>query len=532
MRLRSAALVAALLLVGASTAAAAYTCDAATCPTASCACASTSPPGGLDSKDIPMFVLLTHDDAVNTMQNRVVRTVTDGYKNKNGCNVPATWFTMKGKTNCTFVQQLVKDNHEIAGHTLDHLRLAPNVTDEEMKRQVEGVKTFLVDVCGVPAEKFKGFRAPYLVHSERLRNILQEAGYEYDSSIIEPFNTATSPSWADRTFPYSMDAGIPQDCAWTSDPDTSCSANEKHPGLWEVPVWLLPNAAGENAFSMDPEAASADDLFNLLKTDFDAAYNGNRAPFPVFVHAPWFTTKNTEGVLKFMDYATKKDDVWFVTMSQLLDWMKSPVPASQVGNRLTCDMVELTPPTLDYCRQYKVGPQEDIWTVGGKWGVSTDEELVALNPGINQWNIAEGTIMKLPPWDDRCEKKGAAFFPDANWYSPVYIQKTWAPAPAPSEPVKATVPAPAPVAVAVPAPSVDVDAPAPAPATADAAAASAPAPAVVEVPTPISDATGPAITTPGDNAPVPIDARSGAVSPGVSAAALLMAGVAALCLLF
>lgn len=48
-----------------------------------------------------------------------------------------------------------------------------------------------------------------------------------------------------------------QDCAWTSDPDTSCSANEKHPGLWEVPVWLLPNAAGENAFSMDPEAASA-----------------------------------------------------------------------------------------------------------------------------------------------------------------------------------------------------------------------------------------------------------------------------------
>jgi hypothetical protein len=92
------------------------------------------------------------------------------------------------------------------------------------------------------------------------------------------------------------------------------------------------------------------------------------------------------------------------------------VPASQVGNRLTCDMVELTPPSefsavklcccpiykspirnphdtclgsclfsgwggpasrsplnlsfkpaaLDYCRQYKVGPQEDIWTVGGK----------------------------------------------------------------------------------------------------------------------------------------------------------------------
>jgi hypothetical protein len=52
--------------------------------------------------------------------------------------------------------------------------------------------------------------APYLVHSERFRKTLQQAGYEWDSSIIEPFNTASSPSWTQRTFPYSMDAGIPQ----------------------------------------------------------------------------------------------------------------------------------------------------------------------------------------------------------------------------------------------------------------------------------------------------------------------------------
>lgn len=48
------------------------------------------------------------------------------------------------------------------------------------------------------------------MHSERFREALQAAGYEYDSSIIEPFNTASSPSWAQRSFPYSMDAGIPQ----------------------------------------------------------------------------------------------------------------------------------------------------------------------------------------------------------------------------------------------------------------------------------------------------------------------------------
>ena len=35
----------------------------------------------------------------------------DGFKNPNGCNVPATWFALKDKTNCTLVQQLLKDNH-------------------------------------------------------------------------------------------------------------------------------------------------------------------------------------------------------------------------------------------------------------------------------------------------------------------------------------------------------------------------------------------------------------------------------------
>ena len=33
-----------------------------------------------------------HDDSINQLQNRVVRAVTDGFKNPNGCNVPATWW--------------------------------------------------------------------------------------------------------------------------------------------------------------------------------------------------------------------------------------------------------------------------------------------------------------------------------------------------------------------------------------------------------------------------------------------------------
>ena len=106
--------------------------------------------------------------------------------------------------------------------------------------EVKGIKDFMVDTCGVPADKFRGFRgepanlllrclavvggpdgwacgagsevtiatparhlamphdnyahapawpaaAPYLVHNAQLRDVLAEQGYEYDSSILEPF---------------------------------------------------------------------------------------------------------------------------------------------------------------------------------------------------------------------------------------------------------------------------------------------------------------------------------------------------------
>lgn len=38
---------------------------------------------------------------------------------------------------------------------------------------------------------------------------------------------------------------------------------------------------------------------------------------------------NTTAAIRFMDYATQKKDVWFVTMSQLVDWMKNPGKSQQ-----------------------------------------------------------------------------------------------------------------------------------------------------------------------------------------------------------
>lgn len=46
----------------------------------------------------------------------------------------------------------------------------------------------------------------------------------------------------------------------------------------------------------------------------------NRPP----IHLHRTPQDNTNAAIRFVEYATAKDDVWFVTVSQLLDWMKNP----------------------------------------------------------------------------------------------------------------------------------------------------------------------------------------------------------------
>ncbi|OAV86694.1 hypothetical protein PTTG_10998, partial [Puccinia triticina 1-1 BBBD Race 1] len=41
-----------------------YTCDPNSCKLPSCQCASTSPPGGLNPKDVPQFIIFTADDSI------------------------------------------------------------------------------------------------------------------------------------------------------------------------------------------------------------------------------------------------------------------------------------------------------------------------------------------------------------------------------------------------------------------------------------------------------------------------------------
>ncbi|PRW55955.1 hypothetical protein C2E21_5091 [Chlorella sorokiniana] len=377
-----------------------------------------SPPGGLTAAQAPQFVLLSHDDAIAVTTNAAVRAVVNQFKNPGGCNVPFTFFTSGGSgSNCATVQRLLADNHEIATHTFSHAALLPasvNVTDE-IKKQID----WLITNCGIAREKLTSFRAPYLLHNPEMRAALVALGVKTDSSIIESWPSATSPSYNSRLWPYSMSNGIIQDCQWMA--PSTCSASEKYP-LFEVPlqqflVGPVTNGKAVALSSMDPTDTTADALAAQMMTQFNYSYNGNRAPMEIAVHTPWFTSNpdHATALTSFVKQALALPNVYFVTYEQLRQWTAAPVPASQMQSWLKCNAVNFTAEERAPCTTYTVKSGDSVWSIAAAEGVEVDE-LTALNPSLNTSNgaIYLGQRLRLPPWTDTCSDSLAGQEPCRN----------------------------------------------------------------------------------------------------------------------
>lgn len=89
------------------------------------------------------------------------------------------------------------------------------------------------------------------------------------------------------------------------------------------------------------KALKPDQLGNDYRATFDKHYNAQRAPFGVYVHPVWLGkgqppavpdgSANLAAIASFLDYALSKPDTWMVTAQQLIEYMKNPVPATQLG---------------------------------------------------------------------------------------------------------------------------------------------------------------------------------------------------------
>lgn len=313
--------------------AAKYSCDANTCKLPNCRCADTNPPGNLDINDVPMFITLTADDAIQSYTLDAVKNLIGSRKNPNGCPAKMTYFTSLSYTNYSMVTDWYVAGNEIADHTMTHVGVPP-------QNEVSGNLVALNALAGIPYKEIQGFRAPFLNYSRDTLEMLAKMNFTYDSSASSgvPVTDANT----DAFWPYTLDNGMANDCEAVAN---ICAGEPKLPGFWEIPMYSTFDASSANgAHLMDPWLdGSANDVYNWMTSTFLAHYNGKKQPFGLYSHPihiasgyPGLTnpTETVNMLNRFLDFATTNSsmpNVWLVTNQQLLAWMKNPVKASQLN---------------------------------------------------------------------------------------------------------------------------------------------------------------------------------------------------------
>jgi len=301
------------------------------CSLPSCRCFSTEAPQNA-AKNItlairPQIVYLTFDDAVNAAENYpFYEEALFNRKNPNNAAISATFFITHEYNDYNRTHDLYRHGHDIALHSITHKNdqdywRALNKT-AWMKEFVEQ-RQLTAKFANIPEAAIKGMRAPFLqIGGDQMYSALAENRFEWECS---------RPTWQYRPllWPYTNDYYSGQDCQLGPCPI------ERYPGFWTVP---MVNLLGGNLFPCAmvdtclPMVNTTAETLNLLKTNFNDHYLGNKAPFGVFTHAAWIVDPGRKaGYIQFLDYLGTLNDVFIVSISKSLDWIKNPVPIARIN---------------------------------------------------------------------------------------------------------------------------------------------------------------------------------------------------------
>jgi peptidoglycan/xylan/chitin deacetylase (PgdA/CDA1 family) len=164
-----------------------------------------------------------------------IDTLVGGLIQNNGCRVPCTFFVMTNGSDPKTITQRWQMGDEIGAHAKNHVnQLDPEVGQHGRISEIVGSRDWILEKTSIPHEHVVGYRTPLLAESVEQRQLLKDSGFLYDSSIVESVKTEDLKK--SRVWPYSMDAGVPQNRHRIKKGE---EGKERHPGLWEVPVWVL-----------------------------------------------------------------------------------------------------------------------------------------------------------------------------------------------------------------------------------------------------------------------------------------------------
>jgi len=217
--------------------------------------------------------------------------------------------------------------------------------------------------AGVPYEEIKGFRDPFLEWDKSTFSNLFELGFQYENTILERIGFPFTPSAEDRMWPYTLDYSYATIC-WTG----PCDRDQKYPGFWVIPMWYFERKKDKQQLylePMDPIPGDNNEVFKLFQEHLLQRYNGNRAPFGIWLHPSWLSDGRAEVLHRFIEWARRLPDVWFVTGTQLIEYMKSPVNLRDIKNfaPLQCPNPEVAPNTSSKGTSTGLQLHEAEWTL-------------------------------------------------------------------------------------------------------------------------------------------------------------------------
>ncbi|KAI9493025.1 hypothetical protein BDB00DRAFT_764357 [Zychaea mexicana] len=371
-----------------------YNCDPATCQIAhNCLCASKNPPNNFSPQDTPQFVTVTFDDSI---QPTLIQTAYD---------LLNVTFTSMQYTDFSLVQQWYSAGHEIADHTFNHV-------GDPSENEITSCRTMLNTYGGVPNGKIQGFRAPFLNFTGTTLTVLKKQGFTYDSSA------SAIPD--DAYWPYTLDHGMANNC-WTGVCDTQI------PGLWEIPMYAVPDATGIPQLMDVYMAGSPQDVTKWSTDAFDKHYNGGRQPFGIYIHPTHLTgypglpdpKPKLDGLIAFIKSIADRPDVWFVTNQQLLQWMKNPVKASELKNQsfLKCQQPVIAKEICNGLDDNGNGQIDEELTTVCNFGTTTFKTCFncpstapTLDNPTPDPSVQNGTAGYRYPLPDNC---------DTQWWDPI-----------------------------------------------------------------------------------------------------------------
>ncbi len=299
-------------------------CDLSQCQLPDCFCSpdGTRVPGSIDPAQVPQMITITFNGAINSDNIDLFQRIFDGERqNPNGCRLKGTFYVSHKYSNYSAIQELHRRGHEIGVFSITNREDPEYWTDgtyDDWLAEMAGARLIVERFANITDGSVIGLRAPFLrVGGNKQFEMMADQFFVYDTSITAPLSRV--PIW-----PYTLYYRMPHKCHGNAQ---SCPSRS-HP-VWEMVINELDrrddpdfdeSLPGCHLVSSCSNIQTPKQFARLLRHNFNRHFQTNRAPLGLHFHAAWL--KQNKGfvkeLIKFIDEMIDRNDVYFVTMLQVI----------------------------------------------------------------------------------------------------------------------------------------------------------------------------------------------------------------------